>query len=444
MISTLLSVAIIACIFLNVNAFLQRSAIPVNHYGSSTLLKPISTRIAPSKSLHAVAPVVANSAAQVAQTIRKASFKSIATLLSTCGLGCLAASKGLLDQNTMGVLSKCVFNIFQPCLLFVNVGAVVGKIAASGDLNAAIFLLPLFAFFQIAFGRLIAKIFAKVLFGKDKSSERAKELVATTTFSNSGPLPLVFSAGLFAGHANPALLPKAIAYISLYLLGWSPLFWIIGPSILSDDTQSSSETPEEKRKKLFTRIVSPPVVGSVFGMIVGFTAPLRNLVGPTGPLAPVIEAMRTLGAGYLPAVLLVLAGSLASSFNKVSPENDSHSSSIVEKAKANSGYAKQLIATYLAKFLLFPTLMMSIISFSMNNNVPFLGQWLINDPMLQFVLLLESCMPSAQNLTVILQLQGKKDAAGRLARTLMFLYILGVPAITFWLVRILEFTKLIA
>lgn len=63
------------------------------------------------------------------------------------------------------------------------------------------------------------------------------------------------------------------------------------------------------------------------------------------------------------------------------------------------------------------------------------------DKVLLYVLLLETCMPSAQNLTVILQLQGKKKAATQLARVLMLIYVLGVPAITYWLIRILRITQ---
>jgi predicted permease len=78
----------------------------------------------------------------------------------------------------------------------------------------------------------------------------------------------------------------------------------------------------------------------------------------------------------------------------------------------------------------------------LNRHVPAAAQLFRTDPMLLYVLLLETCMPSAQNLTVILQLQGKKKAATRLARVLMIIYFFGVPAITYWLVRILHLTKL--
>eukprot|EP01031_Cornospumella_fuschlensis_P034278 gene34278-41490_t len=73
---------------------------------------------------------------------------------------------------------------------------------------------------------------------------------------------------------------------------------------------------------------------------------------------------------------------------------------------------------------------------------PWLDSLFAKDPMLLLVLLLETFMPSAQNTTVILQLQNEKSAAGRLARKLMLIYVLGVPAITYWLMRVLGITGL--
>ena len=62
----------------------------------------------------------------------------------------------------------------------------------------------------------------------------------------------------------------------------------------------------------------------------------------------------------------------------------------------------------------------------------------LKDEVLCTVLLLEACMPSAQNSTVIYNLQGKNLLAARMARVLMAIYVLGVPAISFWIAKILS------
>ena len=89
---------------------------------------------------------------------------------------------------------------------------------------------------------------------------------------------------------------------------------------------------------------------------------------------------------------------------------------------------------------------MPIVGFSLvaalRKYVPFASKLLGADAVLVLVLLLETCMPSAQNSTVILQLQKKNAAAARMARVLMLIYVAGVPALSYWLVRVLTASKL--
>mmetsp|Transcript_12232 Transcript_12232/g.13168 ORF Transcript_12232/g.13168 Transcript_12232/m.13168 type:complete len:289 (-) Transcript_12232:23-889(-) len=277
--------------------------------------------------------------------------------------------------------------------------------------------------------------------------ESSKQLLACTTFANSGPLPLVFTDGLFRSHPDASLLPKSVAYVSLYLLGWSPLFWIVGPAILADNTANKDGTVDKNkaRNDLLKRIFSPPVVGSLLGMVVGFVPFLRKfIIHSNGLLNPIFEAMRTLGTAYLPAVLLVLSGSLLQSGGSPKPAGTTPAvaTEAVEK-KSEESFVLKLAAVYFARFLLMPLVGFSLYKLA-NQFIPGSKQLFEKDPLLLLVLLLETCMPSAQNTTVILQLQGAKSAAARLARTLMIIYVLGIPAISFWLVKILQLTGLAA
>ena len=371
-------------------------------------------------------------AAGASNSITFAALSAVSKLLSTCGIGVWASKVGILDKSAMSVLSKLIFNLLQPCLLFVNVASTCAKLKESGS-AAAVALLPIAAAVQILLGFIIGKVVSLFLYG-NKSTEESKMLLTCTTFGNSGPLPLTFVDALLRNHVNSAHLPKSIGYISLYLLGWSPLFWIFAPAILSDDSNSKTDW-----KVVQSRVLSPPVLGSIFGVIVGSLPFLRSIfISPTGFLNPIFESMRTLGAGYLPAVLLVLAGSLL-------PSPDA--SGATEKAattandsKIDIGYIKQIVAIYLARFLLIPTAGFAIIK-ALKTRVPALSS-ILSDPILVFVLLLETAMPSAQNSTVILQLQKKSAAAARVARILLAIYVLGVPAISYWLIKILKYSNL--
>jgi predicted permease len=397
------------------------------------------------------ASIVAQGGSQ-SSTINRAAIKAITKLISTCGIGVWAGKAGLLDQNALSVLSRLIFNLFQPCLLFVNVASTLAALSsgsASGAGGAALYMLPIAAAVQILVGFTVGKIMTTLVYGQNGAdSENAKQLLACTSFANSGPLPLVFTDALFRGHANPALLQNSVAYISMYLLGWSPVFWIVAPGILSEE-KADAKKPKwsERSQVLMKRVFSPPVLGSMVGMLVGSVPFLRNIVvNPTGLLNPLFEAMRTIGTAYLPTVLMVLAGSLgasasAGSKEEATPQDETRVRKLIRQAKASQPFALQVLCIYAARFLLMPSLAFGAVGLS-SHYFPSVNALFKKDPLLLLVLLLEACMPSAQNTTVILQLQQKKDAAGRLARVLMVLYVLGIPAMSYWLIRILQLTGL--
>lgn len=377
--------------------------------------------------------------------INRAALKAIGKLLSTCGIGVWAGKVGILDQAALSVLSKLIFNIFQPCLLFVNVARTVANLSSSTAKSGsaeAIYMLPLAAALQVVVGYVVGKLLSFFIYRKDPENDEAKELMACATFANSGPLPLVFTEGLFHASADHTLVGRSAAYISLYLLGWSPLFWILGPAILQQ-RDGQQKDPAKARKELLSRIFSPPVVASLLGMVVGFVPFLRNLiVHADSPLSVVYEAMRTLGTAYLPSVLMVLAGSLSPpSAPATATTAAAAAAAPVAEKQIDWQFVSKVGSVYLSRFLLMPTIGFGLLKF-LSKTSPAMAQLFAKDRLLLFVLLLETCMPSAQNTTVILQLQGNKAGATKLARTLMMIYVLGVPAITYWLVQILKLTKL--
>lgn len=64
-----------------------------------------------------------------------------------------------------------------------------------------------------------------------------------------------------------------------------------------------------------------------------------------------------------------------------------------------------------------------------------------SDPLLVFVLLLQGCMPSAQNSVLILQLEKKPAAAASLARLLSVVYVLSIVPIGLLLRAILTYVQ---
>ena len=124
-------------------------------------------------------------------SVTVAAIKAVAKLLSTCGIGVLATRKGLLDKTAVDVLSKLVFNLFQPCLLFVNIVSTI----SSGVGGHAAIILPLAASFQIFVAYGIGKFLSYILYGVTPS-DSAKQLLTCATFGNSGLLSILFPSGV--------------------------------------------------------------------------------------------------------------------------------------------------------------------------------------------------------------------------------------------------------
>jgi predicted permease len=370
-------------------------------------------------------------AAPLISPVTAASLRAVAKLLSTVGLGGYASKQGLLNKNALQVLSKLVFGILQPCMLFVNVAQTVSNNAGGGGVTT--WLLPLAAASQILMGFVIGKVMGLVIYGKDGNKDDKCQTLTGTTFGNSGPLPFVFVDGLFRNHPDPTILAQANAYISLYLLGWSPMFWMFAPVTLgATDTKG---TPAEKRAATIKRVFSPPVVGSLCGLVVGLVPFLRTLfVHKTGLLNPLNEAMRTLGTAYVPAVVLVLAGSLFPAEGEAAKVETSGDGKTI--LGQDAAFIKQIVSIYASRFFLLPMAGFALVK-ALKRYVPFLAKTL-SDEVLVCVLLLEACMPSAQNSTVIYNLQGKSALAAKMARVLMAIYVLGVPAISMWIAKILS------
>jgi len=356
---------------------------------------------------------------------------------------------------------------------------VATTLATPSSYGASLAVLPVFALLQILFGSLYGKALASLLH-LEPTSDEGKELAVCSAFANSGPLPLLFADAFFRLHpTEPTLYPRAVAYISFYLVAWSPLFWTVGATILgavktqpaysipssSSPPPSPPPTPSSTIRKvlshpLFQKAISPPTLGCLFGAIVGGTPPLRFLFfGPAAPLASLFDALRTMGSAYLPTVLLVLAGSLAqvcisflpfqfSSFLMENTRLDSVSSlpfppylppsqGFKTLNLKDSALLKRTAAICFSRFVLMPLTALALLKAGRATAlIP------SSDKLLAFILLLQACMPCAQNTVVILQLQKRPAAAASMATLVSLIYILAVVPMGFLLSAVLQYVGL--
>ena len=72
--------------------------------------------------------------------------------------------------------------------------------------------------------------------------------------------------------------------------------------------------------------------------------------------------------------------------------------------KNNKDFALNVVTILATKFAIMPLLIFNFVAW-LRNTWPLFNHWVTTDPMLLFVILIQACMPTAQNLTLILQLQ---------------------------------------
>ena len=220
--------------------------------------------------------------------VLRSSFEAVTELLTCCGLGVFATRVGLLDAATTRALARCVFNIFLPAMLSTSVARTV----ASGASFSTLLPLPLCALVQVILGLGIVTL---LLGGpKEVRTPAGRDVAALASFGNSGVLPLVFANCLF--RSAPDLLARANSLVAMFLLGWSPLFWTLGYSLLAgrrgkhaDGEEGEGEedavavgprSADEYWHELRKRVLTPPIMGCLAGIVVGAVPPLRALLVP--------------------------------------------------------------------------------------------------------------------------------------------------------------------
>ena len=451
------------------------------------------------------------------RTVLQSSMQAVTELLTCCGIGVAATRCGLLTAATTRALATCVFNIFLPAMLFTS----VSQTLASGASFASLLPLPLCAVLQVG----LALGMVTLLLGgrKAAATPAGRDVSALAAFGNSGVLPLVFADCLFRG--APALHARANSLVALFLLGWSPLFWTVGLSILTGHTKEEEAPTEEAKaasaavaataapsgywQRLGQKVITPPIVGCICGLIVGATPILRTLlVPPPGGTAllplplhrclsnfgkackfhrllasatrfvhpvygPSPQQGRGLpraatamqldaqpeGCAYLsltatppstlmwpmfacpssdsPAALLVLASSLA---QPAGPAVDQNTAAVTafNQASTTQGPVREVATVLLVRFLLLPLAFAGLLSGAHRFHL------LQPDPLRDFILIMQSAMPSAQNTVLALQVAGEPSRAARMARRLLVIYLAAAAPIALILTNALQRTAVLA
>ena len=432
----------------------------------------------------------------------KAANEAMAELFTAGFIGNTCVRQKFLTASMVQSLSKTCFTILLPMFLFTSIMKTIQ--GNGGRLTSSTIMIPIIAITHCFIVNLIARYCLLPLFDMDDTSDEGRSTLVCCTFGNSGVIPLIFAEALF--RHNSYVLQKAYSFVSLYLVGWSPLFWSFGRTCLlgRDDDNNNNNSNERKdtkeedgdiglpkvsmmtmmyeQMKYMKSLFPPPVIGVLTGLFISSIPILRNLfmMDPSindsnnnKPILGVIyNCFQNLGRAANPLALLVLTSSLAlGSSSRTSTNTEKVKRAQIPFAPSgpkviDHGYKKSFVTTFLssssslslsdgaggdddshvpllhrlscvsiARFLISPTLMMMLLSktigpLSNSNNISSSSSGssstISDHSMIWFILMLQSCMPPAQNSVLMLQVAEKTKEATTLAKFLFSIYTLAM------------------
>lgn len=161
------------------------------------------------------------------------------------------------------------------------------------------------------------------------------------------------------------------------------------------------------KKMNLKKVLAPSTTGAIGGFVIGLVPQIRNvLIGDAAPLRVVQDSALLLGDGAIPAVTLVMGGNLL-------------------KGLKGSEIQKSIIFSILGvRYIVMPLIGIGIVKGAVRFG-------LVHDnPLYQFVLLLQFAVPPAMNIGTITQLFGAGESACSVI--MLWCYSLASVSLTLW------------
>ncbi|MCP3968088.1 MAG: hypothetical protein GY750_02080 [Lentisphaerae bacterium] len=321
------------------------------------------------------------------------SFKAVASIFLIALAGVFMVRRNILSRDSLKVISQLVFTLFLPSLLFTKVASSVtlNQLREYWIFTASCIIITISS---CIVGIIMVKIFRPKDFIKNG-------IAAAVGFGNAGyvPIPLLIAVTMvfpiFSNNPNSS--NEAVAFISVYLLGFSPLLWTVGFSLIS-----GSKMSELSLRKVFT----PPIIGLFLGLTVGLVPQLKSLFCFRGSLLyPVFSAAEVISMATVPCALLVLGGNLA---NGPVP-------GIINK--------RTIFSVIVTRLIIFPAIAIVYVMFLRKTGL------LPMSLLAALVLVVEAGAPPANNLVVMASLANPKMEQG-LATLMFWCYLASIFTLT--------------
>ena len=384
----------------------------------------------------------------------QAASEAMAELFTAGIIGNVCVKQQYLTASMVSTLSKTCFSILLPMFLCTSIMKTIHS--NGGKVTRSTIIVPIIAIGHCLIVHFVSKYILLPLFQMDTDTDEGRSTIVCCTFGNSGVIPLIFAEALFRGDSN--VLQEAYSFISLYLVGWSPLFWSFGRTSLlgSESKERSEETKSNSESSMLPIIIDqftamkslfpPPVIGTLFGLTVSSIPSFQGLfmrsAATSKPLLGVVyNCFQNFGRAANPLALLVLTSSLALGTARNSlthttqavKETKAIETLESEKVEVGRSLLRRMSCVSIARFIISPLLMTLILRLTIGDAVKTKG-----NTMIWFVLILQSCMPSAQNSVLMLQVAEKTMEASKLAKFLFSIYTTSMIPIVLIATYLLE------
>ena len=321
------------------------------------------------------------------------SSKAVVSIFIITLAGVFLVRSKIISKDALPFLGKIIIYMFLPCLLFNKIVASI-----SWEKLTEYWVFPVTCVIYILLGLLIGWITIKICKPRKEIKSGA---LAAIAFNNSGYIPIALVSAITTIFpvfiSDPQAKDKAIAFVAIYLIGFSPLLWTVGYSLISGEKIS---------KITFKKFFSPPIIGMIIGMCVAMILPLKDLFYPAeGLLHPIYRATGIIGEATVPCVLILLGGCLASG--------------PVHKAINK----RTIFSIILIKLIIFPTI--AIFYVLVLRHFGFLPASMLAS----LVLIIEAASPPANNLVVMASVSNPEIEEG-MATIIFWTYLSSIFTLT--------------
>ncbi|CAN6213751.1 unnamed protein product [Urochloa humidicola] len=173
------------------------------------------------------------------------------------------------------------------------------------------------------------------------------------------------------------------------------------------ESKSLWEKMKQGTRQMTQELTSPPTTGAVIGLVIGTVPWLRSVfVGNNAPLQAVQDALKLLGDGTIPCLMLILGGNLAKG---------------VHKTKVPPAVVAAIICV---RYAILPLVGVAVVRVARNMG------FLPPDPLYQYTLMMHFAVPPAMSIGTMSQLYdvGQEECSV----ILLWTYLVAALALTVW------------